>query len=406
MAMKQTQTKLFDFSDVGLDFCAGSKNLFPTNFKKMFSLGYNKQTASSVVVSGNQVTLSYGVSHGYVANRVLKVNAPELLSINGGEFVIDSVTEDTVTMTIDGAPLSVAGGVITEIAPLGWELVYESGYIQIFKFKDLDESDLYLRLAYQSASTHRNTIMPCIGRSVDLIAGTITDENAYTNGKSGNGSALAAPKWEFSSHWSGAYNSYTYNQGLGVFGKAEVIGSPYHLIIMSGTENYNTVNTVMNGFVPCKALNYESLNFPLLLTYNTGASGSDLRNEQFGSLFFGQVGNVRVSFSQTSSATGSSFYVPQAYKSFTDLDLFNTTTAEPIAFYEYSTKQFLGYISGGLYIAKYASSNTPSITKSTAPATTYDIDFKNTVKIHSPGNAVLALGVLLCAPIEEIKIGD
>ena len=70
--MKQTQTKLFDFSDIGLDFCAGSKNLFPDRFKKILAQGYNTQTVASVGVVGNQVTLTYGVSHGYVADRVLK----------------------------------------------------------------------------------------------------------------------------------------------------------------------------------------------------------------------------------------------------------------------------------------------------------------------------------------------
>ena len=144
MAMKQTQTKLFDFSDVGLDFCAGSKNLFPDRFKKMLALGYNEQTVSSVAITGNQVTLSYGVSHGYVADRVLKVNAPELLSINGGEFVIDSVTENTVTMTIDGAPALIAGNFTTKVASLGYQLVYEQNPVQLYKFKALDESDLFL----------------------------------------------------------------------------------------------------------------------------------------------------------------------------------------------------------------------------------------------------------------------
>lgn len=406
MAMKQTQTKLFDFSDVGLDFCAGSKNLFPTNFKKMFSLGYNEQTASSVVVSGNQVTLSYGVSHGYVANRVLKVNAPELLSINGGEFVIDSVTTNTITMTIDGAPASIAGGFTTRIAPLGWEMVYESGYIQIFKFKDLDDSDLYIRFAHQNASTHRNTIMPCIGRTVDLVAGTITDESAYANGKSGNNSGQAMPKWEFTATWSGTYNAYTYSQGLSIFGKGAVIGSPYHLIIMSNTDTYNAAHAVINGFVPCHVLNYASLELPLLFAYDTNASGSDNRSQQYGSLLFGYVGNVKVSFMQSSIAAGNSFNAPQAFNSFTNLDTFSTTTAEPIAIYEHSTKQFLGFVSGGIYIAKYATANQPAMTRTASPSATYDIDLNNLIYLHSFGLYSSSFATVLGIPVEEMKIGN
>jgi len=63
MVMKQTQTKMFDFADIGLDFSAGSKSLFPDRFKKMLAQGYNTQTVSSVTVEGNQVTLNYGGSH-------------------------------------------------------------------------------------------------------------------------------------------------------------------------------------------------------------------------------------------------------------------------------------------------------------------------------------------------------
>ncbi|EXE09995.1 hypothetical protein J559_3303, partial [Acinetobacter sp. 983759] len=43
MVMKQTQTKMFDFADIGLDFSAGSKSLFPDRFKKMLAQGYNTQ---------------------------------------------------------------------------------------------------------------------------------------------------------------------------------------------------------------------------------------------------------------------------------------------------------------------------------------------------------------------------
>ena len=68
--IKQTQTKMFDFSDVGLDFCAGSKNKFPEVFKKMLATGYNPQTASSVSISGDQITLTYGVRVDY--DRKLK----------------------------------------------------------------------------------------------------------------------------------------------------------------------------------------------------------------------------------------------------------------------------------------------------------------------------------------------
>ena len=149
----------------------------------MLSLGYNEQTVSSVTVAGNQVTFTYGGTHGYVADRVLKVNAPELLSINGGEFVIDSVTENTVTMTIDGAPESIAGNFTTKVASLGWSLEYENSNVHIYKFKHIDETDLFIRLVFQNNLAYRNTVSVCIGKTANLALGTITDPNSIENNR-------------------------------------------------------------------------------------------------------------------------------------------------------------------------------------------------------------------------------
>ena len=407
MAMKQTQTKMFDFADVGLDFCSGSKNLFPDRFKKMLSQGYNEQTVASVSVTGNQVTLNYGVAHGYAADRVLKINSGPLAAINGGEFYIDSVTTNTATMTIDGAPTSIPGGFSTRIAPLGWDVVYESGLIHIYKFKDLDESDLYLRLAFQSAEFHRNTVMPSIGRTVNLINGTITDQNAYANGKTGNNSAQAMSKWDFTANFSATYNDYPYAQGLSTFGQGVVIGSPYHLLIMSNIETYNPVHTVLNGFIPCRTLSFEAINLPLLFMYATNTSAQDIRSSHYGEFFGGYVGNTRVSFIQDNVVVGMPFKAPQAFSSFTQLDSFNTTTTEPIAIYEYSTKQFLGFAAGGAYITKYAATNQPIMTRSNAPSKTYEIDFENSVYLHGIGSysASSTALVVIAVPVEEIKIG-
>lgn len=143
--MKQTQTKFYDFSDVGLDFSAGSKALFPDRFKKMLALGYNPQTASSASITGNQVTLTYGVTHGYVADRVLQVTAA------GGynkEVYIDSVTSSTVTFT-DATATGLTGLISTKVAPLGWELMYEVANIHVYKFKQLDESDVFMRVVFR-----------------------------------------------------------------------------------------------------------------------------------------------------------------------------------------------------------------------------------------------------------------
>lgn len=403
MTMKQTQTKMFDFADVGLDFCAGSKNLFPDRFKKMLSLGYNEKTVSSVAVAGNQVTFTYGGTHGYVADRVLKVNAPELLSINSGEFVIDSVTANTVTITIDGAPTSIAGNFTTKVASLGWEIEYENANIHIYKFKALDESDLYLRLCFQDQAARRNCISPCVGKTADLVAGTITDANALAENISIMSPAVGF-KWEFGFWGNATYNNYTYSQGYSNYGKGRVVGSPYHLIFL-----FNALNGQprVNGFVPVFTHGYDQLNYPVMIgeTYgNISGNGSNYMG--YNSRAY--IGNVRVVFSLDSNNGGDSlFRMPQASQSFLSsvIDPFNTTTCAPIQVYEQATLQHIGVVVGGLYSAMYATTNTPSTANGAQPSITKDIDLDSNVVVHymSAGDNAVTLS-FVAVPIEEIKI--
>ena len=405
--MKQTQTKLFDFSDVGLDFCAGSKNLFPDRFKNMLSLGYNVQTVLSVAVTGNQVTLTYGSAHGYVADRVLKVNSGVLTSINGGEFRIDSVTTNTVTMTIDDAPLSVTSGFTTKIAPLGWSLEYESANVHVYKFKDIDESDLYLRLVFQSAgSNQRNVILPCVGKTIDMTSGVITDNASYDNGRSATSPQAAVAKWEFAATISATYNNYTYSQGYSFFGKGILIGSQYHMLTLSNSDA-NTRKGVINGFVPAASF-FPSTNYPLLLLYDTGDATVSTANTNLFFFRVGVLGNIRCSFAISNSNSAIVQLTPQAYSSFLSgqVDPFNTTTTEPLSLYELSTKQFLGYSCGGIYTAKYSSANQPGVTPLLSPSETIDVDFGSKVYVHTwGGSGVAGPDVFYAIPLEEIKYG-
>ena len=400
MAMKQTQTKLFDFSDVGLDFCAGSKNLFPDRFKKMLALGYNEQTVSSVAVAGNQVTFTYGGTHGYVADRVLKVNAPELLSINGGEFVVDSVTENTDTMTIDGAPTSIAGNFTTKIASLGWSLEYENANIHVYKFKALDESDLYLRLCFQDQATRRNCISPCIGKAFDVETGFITDPLSLAETRE-----VVTPhdgfKWEYSYAIGSIYNNYTYTQGFSQFAKGLIIGSIYHFISMHTTSGGANNGRVV-GFVPAACYDYAALQYPVMIGESyasmtgTGANFQGTNGRAF-------VGAVRVVFDQSPLSDNALFAMPQALSSFLAIDTFNTTTAAPIGIYEQSTRQILGMVSGGLYVCKYASTNRPAL-DSTSPRLSMDIDLNNICPVHYMNVNTSTSIAYLTAPVEEIKV--
>lgn len=397
MAMKQTETKFFDSTDVGLDYSAGSKNLFPDRFKKMLVLGYNVQTVNSVSVMGDQITFTYGGAHGYAANRVLKVDSGPLSTINGGEFWIDAVTTNTVTFTLTDAPVSISGGFTTRIAPLGWELVYEVSNVHIYKFKALDESDLYLRLCFQNQAARRNCIAPCIGKSFDMGTGFITDPLSLAETRS-----VATPhdgfKWEFSFYARSTYDNYTYAQGASQFARGCIVGSAYHFVSMHSVASANTGRIV--GFLPTGCLEYLALKYPMLIGESYAAITANASSYQ-GSNGRAFVGNVRVLLDQTPSNDNTLFAMPQATNSFTQQDTFNTTTTSPIALYEYGTRQFLGMVNGGLYACKYGTADAP-VTDGTSPTITYDIDLNSVCPVHYFGTN--SARVFLTAPVEEIKI--
>lgn len=404
--MKQTQTKLFDFSDTGLDFSAGSKNLFPDRFKKMLSLGYNEQTVSSVAVAGNQVTLTYGGTHGYVADRVLKVSAPELLSINGGEFVIDSVTENTVKMTIDGAPASIAGNFTTKVASLGWELVYEQAHIHIYKFKHIDDTDMYARLCFQNAVTagNRNCIAVGVGRTIDQGLGYITDENCLSDLATCATVAEATSnvRWDFTSATSRTYDNYTYSQGYSTFGRAMVVGSLYHLACLYHQSSTSSGNTAAFSAIMPFNSSYEALNYPVLFAQNNGASTTTTAS---GQLLYSQarLGATRVTMHNTDANLLNHSYAKNSFLPI-DIDSFNTTCCIPLPVFTFTERQFIGYCIG-VYQACYAGNNTPSVNSVNQPSIAQDIDLNNNILVHylrdAAGNFNVAWLVLA---IEEIKI--
>lgn len=413
MAMKQTQTKLFDFSDAGLDFCAGSKALFPDRFKKMLALGYNEQTVSSVAVAGNQVTLSYGVSHGYVADRVLKVNAPELLSINGGEFVIDSVTENTVTMTIDGAPASIMGNFTTKVASLGWSLEYELGQVHLYKMKYLDERDLYVRLVFPTIGTFRGSINVCVGKTANLSTGVITDENSIPEFRD-NLNVINGFEWSLCYLASANYDNYTYSQGFNIFGQACVVGSKYHMILMGNIGHASSHAGYTYGILPTALQKYEILDYPIVIgIYNANPLTAGGSVYQFNyivdnsSIYVGKI-HAAIDYSSNANfvAEQSAGKVVSSFVS-SDIDSFNTALAYPISIFDKKSKQHIGFIAAGLYRFEARYGTSPSSSRLESPSTSKDIDLEYLLKLHVSNTAASASSVLwFCAPIEEVKIAN
>ncbi|AYA02225.1 hypothetical protein BEN74_04625 [Acinetobacter sp. WCHAc010034] len=409
MTMKQTQTKMFDFSDAGLDFCAGSKNLFPDRFKKMLAIGYNTKTVSGVGVTGNQVVLTYGVSHGYAAGRVLKLNANNL----NGEYVIDSVTSNTVTLTIDNAPAMVSGGFTTFVAPLGWEIAYEQNNIQVYKFKHIDGTDRYARMCFQSNASHRNAIAVCIGKTFDQQTGFINDPNALQSTAS-----VMSPSASYLPRWDGCtlgsdHNNFTHSEGYSIYGNAILIGSEYHLVLPICWGSQFPIE--IYGILPIATHDYTVLEYPVLISKAQQSDTSSSGEEYYGNFYstvgsgVAYVGRVGVVFQAgyTTSPYGLSSGEQSALSSIlsAEIDTFSTTTAENIAIYERSSGQHLGYCYGA-YKCKYSAGFVaPVISKTNLPMMTQDIDLESNIAIcHSGSLNDKSRAFYMAVPIEEVKI--
>ncbi|WP_212388519.1 hypothetical protein [Acinetobacter junii] len=408
--IKQTQTKYFDFSDVGLDFCAGSKNKFPEVFKKILATGFNLQTASSVSIAGSQITLTFGVNHGYVADRILKVEA------TGGfnkEIYIDSVTTNTVVCTVlDGNTTGLTGTISTKIAPLGWTLVYENGLVQLYKMKYLDERDLYVRYVFSAGGERRNTINVCTGKTANEVTGEITDENAIDAFKS-HTVATNGFEWVFEHSINTSYDNYTYSQGLTTFGPGKIVGSKYHLVFLCNVSQSQYFGRVL-AILPTCTLAYSILDYPLVIGgyYTTPVTSSSIG-------FGNQIANpdppnadAYLGKTPVSIAPGpkNGFETNQnlnAISSFlpSNIDAFDTTATSTIQLYELTTKQGIGVVAGGLFRVFYQLATRPSRNKPDTPLITYDVDFNNICVLHP-----LYIGsspdytLYMVAPIEEIKI--
>ncbi|WP_286713043.1 hypothetical protein [Acinetobacter sp. UBA2581] len=409
--MKQTQTKLFDFSDEGLDFHVSSKALFPDRFKKMLSNGYNVKTVISVSVLVDRVTLTYASVHGYSANRVLKIDSGLLADINNGEFWIDLVTPTTLTFTLEDAPTVIPGGFDTYIASLGWTLEYESGLVQLYKMRYLDERECYVRFVFSTPGVNgKSLVNVCIGKTANLSAGEITDSYSLDTCRNNTSIVTGFVLGFTSNNHQPSTDSYTYSQGLSAYGKACVVGSMYHLAFLTGAGMTDNGGRIL-GIFPAHTFDFEAIDYPLVLGCTiasiTSTTALELAQGEAGDL--GRIGNIRVAFTggtSTSTAISSgnsiSSFLPN------DIQGEQTTTAFHLQIYEHTTRQFIGY-GLGLYCINYNSgaSNRPLPSPANSPSETYDIDLESLIKIHTLSTARSSTSIQYFAvPVEEIKIGS
>src|SRR5690606_55212 len=96
---------------------------------------------------------------------------------------------------------------------------------------------------------------------------------------------------------------------------------------------------------------------------------------------------------------------PRATQSFTTLDTFNTSFAEPVRLYEAGTDQFLGMISNGIYLCSFDQVNGPPYANANNPSLTTDIDLNSLIVMGLLSQATTLNGMIFFAlPVEEVKI--
>ena len=211
-------------------------------------------------------------------------------------------------------------------------------------------------------------------------------------------------KWEFTSFAAATYNNYSYSQGESLFGQGVVVGSKYHLAVLSNLQS-GGMTGIVNGFFPVTTT-YNTLKLPVITGKVAAGNGE---TQGLSTSYSAYIGNISVAFDQNSSTSALIFNEKQAALSLlpTTIDNFNTTTARPISIYERSTRQHLGFVSGGVYVAQYGSTNTPSTTFGSNIVETIDIDFESKCYIQHMARAnSVDYAVFLVFPVEEIKYGN
>lgn len=262
---------------------------------------------------------------------------------------------------------------------------------------------MYARLCFQNATTtgNRNCIAVGIGRTVNLSTGVITDENCLSDLRSCATVAGATSniRWDFSSSDVRTHDDYTYNQGLATFGKGMIAGSKYHIYIAASPST--SASFCFNyGIFPLRS-NYAQLNYPALLAANNGAStgGVGANSASSNRVYVGKI-QCLCGGTAASSAFKSSIGTKSYYPS--EIDGFNTTGCFPIFVSTLAEGQPVGWIEGGLYQVAYSGSGYPSISVSSSPSITFDVEFNNNILLHHIGSGV----IWLCSPIEEIGYGS
>ena len=122
--------------------------------------GFNQQTAVSSAISGEFITITFGVLHGYERLQYIELSGATDANFNGKKRIL-SVTPTTVTIA-KGNVTSVEGTIVTKISPLDWESIFGSTNAnqRAYRSKDLTSTRTVLYLDCVKKGTGYNTVRP------------------------------------------------------------------------------------------------------------------------------------------------------------------------------------------------------------------------------------------------------
>ena len=89
----QTQTKIYKFSDKGIETNGWAKGYYPEVFKKIFVTGYNENLITDIETLNGKVTLILPTNHGYLLERVIRFSSPT----HNKDYVITEVTATSIS---------------------------------------------------------------------------------------------------------------------------------------------------------------------------------------------------------------------------------------------------------------------------------------------------------------------
>lgn len=108
--------------------------------------GYGSKSVQSLSVTAGVATAAYATAHPYSAGMVLRTANAGVAAVNGESRIL-TATVSAVTFAVPGVPDGVVPGVITtDVAPAGWQEVYTSGTVSVFKPGAVEATGCYLRV--------------------------------------------------------------------------------------------------------------------------------------------------------------------------------------------------------------------------------------------------------------------